>query len=114
LGRYKTGTSCDFERTELRLRRCQHILWTIQLRPVRKGLNGDDVNLFESIDTSAFKAVAESSQAQNSSAFSQAYRVSLESCYACHKSLGMPYLRQMVPTAPAQMIINFDGAAWPQ
>jgi len=47
----------------------------------------------------------------------QAYRVSLESCCEeerCHKSLGMPYLRQMVPTAPAQMIINFDGAAWPQ
>jgi hypothetical protein len=69
---------------------------------VRKGPNGDDVNLSESIDTSAIKTVAESSQAQNSSSFSQAYRASLESCYGCHKSLDMPNLRPMVPTAPAQ------------
>jgi hypothetical protein len=31
-----------------------------------------------------------------------------------YKSLGMPYLRPMVPTALAQSIINFEGAAWPQ
>ncbi len=96
----------------------QHILWTIRLRPVRKGPDGNDVNLvpiFEGIDTSAFKAVADAIQTQNSAAFSAAYRVTLESCYACHKASGMPYLRPMVPTTPAQSIINFDGAAtWPQ
>ena len=44
-----------------------HILWTIQLRPVRKGPDGNDVNLvpiFEGIDTSAFKAVADAIQAR--------------------------------------------------
>jgi len=96
----------------------QHILWTIRLRPVRQGPDGNDVNLvpiFESIDTSAFKAVADAIQTQNSAAFSAAYRVTLESCYACHKASGKPYLRPMVPTAPPQSIINFDGAAtWPQ
>ena len=96
----------------------QHILWTIRLRPVRKGPDGNDVNLvpiFEGIDTSAFKSVADAIQTQNSAAFSAAYRVTLESCYACHKASGMPYLRPAVPTAPAQSIINFDGAAtWPQ
>jgi hypothetical protein len=96
----------------------QHILWTIRLRPVRKGPDGNDVNLvpiFESIDTSAFKAVADAIQTQNSAAFSAAYRVTLESCYACHKASGKPYLRPEVPTEPAQSIINFDGAAtWPQ
>ena len=53
----------------------QHILWTIRLRPVRKGPDGNDVNLmpiFESIDTSAFKAVADSIQAQDSAAFAAA------------------------------------------
>ena len=96
----------------------QHILWTIRLRPVRKGPDGNDVNLvpiFESIDTSAFKAVADSIQEQNSAAFSAAYRVTLEACYGCHKASGKPYLRPMVPTVPAQSIINFDAAApWPQ
>ena len=95
-----------------------HIRWTIQLRPVRKGPDGNDVNLmpiFESIDTSAFKAVADAIQTQNAPAFAAAYRVTLESCYACHKASGLPYLRPMVPTAPGQSIINADGAAgWPQ
>src|SRR6185436_11662204 len=91
-----------------------HILWTIQLRPVRKGPDGNDVNLmpiFESIDTSSFKAVAEAIQAQNPAAFVEAYRGTLESCYACHKSSGKPYLRPGVPVAPGQSIINTDGAA---
>ena len=96
----------------------QHVLWTIQLRPVRKGPDGSDVNLvpiFESIDTSAFKAVADSIQTQNSAAFAAAYRETLQACYGCHKASGLPYLRPAVPTEPAQTIINFDGAAtWPQ
>jgi hypothetical protein len=96
----------------------QHILWTIQLRPVRKGPDGSDVNLipiFESIDTSAFKAVADSIQGQDSAAFSAAYRQTLQACYGCHKAAGLPFLRPAVPTEPAQTIINFDGAAtWPQ
>jgi cytochrome c553 len=95
-----------------------HILWTIQLRPVRKGPDGNDVNLvpiFESIDTSAFKAVADAIQAQNAAAFSAAYRETLQACYGCHKTSGKPYLRPMVPTEPGQSIINVDGAAtWPQ
>jgi hypothetical protein len=96
----------------------EHILWTIRLRPVRKGPDGKDVNLlpiFESIDTSAFKAVADSIREQDSTAFSAAYRMMLEACYSCHKASGKPYLRPMLPTVPAQSIINFDGAAtWPQ
>ena len=95
-----------------------HILWTIQLRPVRKGPDGNDVNLlpiFESIDTSAFKSIADAIQAKDSAAFTAAYRETLQSCYGCHKTSGMPYLRPMVPTVPAQSIINFDSAAtWPQ
>ena len=96
----------------------QHILWTIRLRPVRKGPDGQDVNLvpiFESIDSSAFRAVADAIQSQNSAAFSAAYKTTLEACYSCHKASGKPYLRPTVPAVPAQSIINFDGSAtWPQ
>jgi len=95
-----------------------HILWTIQLRPVRKGPDGADVNLvpiFEGIDTSAFKAVADAIQAQNSAAFAAAYRETLQACYGCHKASGKPYLRPMIPAEPPQSIINFDAAAtWPE
>jgi hypothetical protein len=96
----------------------QHILWTIRLRPVRKGPDGNDVNLvpiFEAIDSSAFKAMADAIQEQDAQAFATAYRTTLEACYGCHKASGKPYLRPMIPTAPSQAIINFDAAAtWPQ
>ena len=96
----------------------QHILWTIRLRPVRKGPDGADVNLvpiFEGIDTSAFKAMAEAIQKQDAQTFAAAYRTTLEACYGCHKSSGKPYLRPMIPTSPSQTIINVDpGATWPQ
>ena len=96
----------------------QHILWTIRLRPIRKGPDGQDVNLvpiFEGIDTSAFKAMAEAIQKQDAQAFAAAYRTTLEACYGCHKASGKPYLRPMIPSAPAQAIVNFDpAAAWPQ
>jgi hypothetical protein len=96
----------------------QHILWTIRLRPVRKGPDGSDVNLvpiFEGIDTSAFKAMAEAIQQQDAKAFAAAYRMTLEACYGCHKASGKPYLRPMIPTSPSQTIVNFDPAAtWPQ
>jgi len=95
-----------------------HILWTIRLRPVRKGPDGNDVNLmpiFEGIDTSAFKMVADAIQTQNSAAFVAAYRETLQACYGCHKASGLAFLRPEVPTEPSQTIINFDGAAtWPQ
>jgi len=96
----------------------QHILWTIRLRPVRKGPDGNDVNLvpiFEGIDTSAFKAIGEAIQQQDAQMFAAAYRTTLDACYGCHKASGKPYLRPMIPSAPAQTIINFDPAAtWPQ
>ena len=96
----------------------QHILWTIRLRPVRKGPDGKDVNLvpiFEAIDASAFKSVAEAIQQKDAKTFAAAYRTTLEACYGCHKASGKPYLRPELPTAPSQAIINFDPAAtWPQ
>jgi hypothetical protein len=96
----------------------QHILWTIRLRPVRKGPDGKDVNLvpiFEAIDTSAFKAMADAIDRQDAQAFTSAYRMTLEACYGCHKASGKPYLRPMIPDAPARTIINLDpAAAWPQ
>jgi len=96
----------------------QHILWTIRLRPVRKGPDGQDVNLvpiFEGIDTSAFKAMADAIQQKDGSAFATAYRTTLEACYGCHKASGKPFLRPIMPTAPAQTIVNFDSNAnWPQ
>ena len=47
--------------------------------------------------------------------FEKDYRIMLESCYACHKSIGRPYIRPQIPTAQVQAIVNMDpNATWPQ
>jgi cytochrome c553 len=52
---------------------------------------------------------------KDSAAFAVAYRQTLEACYSCHKAVGRPYLRPMIPTTSPQSIINLDPAAsWPQ
>jgi hypothetical protein len=39
----------------------------------------------------------------------------LESSYSCHKSVGRPYLRPMIPTEQVQAALNMDpNAKWPQ
>jgi hypothetical protein len=89
----------------------QHIQWTIQIRPIRKDPEGRDVDLpsiFQAVDSSLFAAVKIAIEQQNTAQFATAYKNSLDGCYSCHKSSGKPYLRPIVPTAPAQTIIDFS------
>jgi hypothetical protein len=95
-----------------------HIKWTIRIRPVRKGPDGQDVDIaaiFEALDTSVFKDLQAAIERKNRDQFVASYRVTTESCYSCHKSSGKPYLRPIIPTAPAQAVIAFDpNVTWPQ
>jgi cytochrome c553 len=96
----------------------QHISWMIRIRPVRKGPDGKDVDLqaiFDGIDNSSMAAVKQAIAQKDGVQFAAAYRTMLESCYACHKASGKPYLRPMIPTTPDQSMINFDpNASWPE
>jgi hypothetical protein len=95
----------------------EHILWTIRIRPVR--LNPDRTavdmeSIFAGIDSTSLRAVGEAIAQQDGARVTETYRAMLESCYACHQAVAKPYLRPMVPLAPASTIINFDPAAtWP-
>ncbi len=95
----------------------QHITWTINIRPVRKDPDGNDVNLkgiFDAVDTGAFADVKRTIEQKDRAAFAAAYKASLEACYSCHKSSGKPYLRPRIPTRPPQTLINDDPkATWP-
>jgi hypothetical protein len=91
----------------------QHIQWTIQIRPIRKDLEGRDVDLqaiFQAVDASTFAAVKIAIEQKNSAQFATAYKAALDGCYSCHKSSGKPYLHPIVPSAPAQTIIDFNPA----
>ena len=91
----------------------QHIQWTIQIRPIRKDPEGRDVDLpsiFQAVDSSLFAAVKIAIEQKNAAQFATAYKNALDGCYSCHKSSGKPYLHPIVPTAPAQTIIDFSPA----
>jgi hypothetical protein len=82
------------------------------------GPDKEEVNvagIFDGIDTSSLADVKNAIAAHDSAKFAAAYRTMLESCYSCHKSVGRPYLRPMIPTEHVQSALTMDpGATWPQ
>jgi cytochrome c553 len=96
-----------------------HIQWLIRKSPIiRNQTEGKDVDIagiFDGVDTSSLAAVKTAIEAKNSAQFASTYKTMLESCYACHKSVGRPYIRPMLPTVQVQAILNMDPAAtWPE
>lgn len=96
-----------------------HIQWLIRKSPmIRNNAEGKDVDvsgIFDGVDTSSLAAVKTAIEAKDSARFAAAYKTMLESCYACHKSVGRPYLRPMIPQTQVQSMLNFDPAAtWPE
>jgi hypothetical protein len=58
-------------------------------------------SIFEAVDTSSLAAVKAAIDQKDRTAFGTAYKMMLESCYSCHKSVGRPYLRPMMPDGAA-------------
>lgn len=95
-----------------------HIRWTIRLRPIRKHPDGSPVDLkaiYDAIESSSMETLKQAIEAKDSTTFVSAYKLMMESCYACHKANGFDYLRPQMPTQPPQTVINYDpNATWPQ
>ena len=97
-----------------------HIQWLIKKSPTMRssGPDKEEVNIegiFDGIDTSSLADVKAAIEKKDSARFAVTYKTMLESCYSCHKAVGRPYLRPMIPTAPVQTVINLDpNATWPQ
>jgi hypothetical protein len=97
-----------------------HIQWLIKKSPTIRssGPDREDVNIegiFGGIDTSSLADVKTAIEQKNAVKFAAAYKTMLESCYSCHKSVGRPYLRPMIPKASMQAILNMDpNATWPE
>ena len=95
-----------------------HIQWLIRKSPMIRGQDGKDVDIqgiFDGVDTSSLAAVKTAIEKQDSAQFAATYKTMLESCYACHKAVGRPYLRPMLPPTQVMPILNFDpSATWPQ
>ncbi len=97
-----------------------HIQWLIKKSPTMRssGPDREEVNIegiFGGIDTSSLADVKAAIEAKDSAKFAATYKTMLESCYSCHKSVGRPYLKPMIPKVQAQSILNMDpNANWPQ
>jgi hypothetical protein len=96
-----------------------HIQWLIRKSPIiRNQVDQMDVDIsgiFDGIDTSSLAAVKTAIEKQDSLQFAATYKTMLESCYACHKSVGRPYIRPMIPQTSVMPLLNFDpNATWPQ
>ncbi len=95
-----------------------HMRWAVRIIPVRKDNAGQEIKLrdiLQSIETSPFTQVGKTIEAKDLQAFEQAYRYTVEGCYACHKAADKPYLRPHIPERPASTMINFDAQAeWPK
>jgi len=114
-GRKKNWPLAQFYFNETR----GHIQWLIRKSPIiRSQIDGKDVDvagIFDGIDTSSLAMVKDAIEKKDGVAFEKNYRTMLESCYACHKSVGRPYLRPMIPTGQVQTAVNMDpNATWPQ
>jgi hypothetical protein len=92
--------------------------WEVHLNPGPKRPDGtiaDMQSIFDGVDNGTLTSVKKAIQTKDSKQFAVEYRHLLEDCYSCHKTVGRPYLRPMVPVSGSQSIINLDLAAtWPQ
>ncbi len=92
--------------------------WEVRLNPSPKGADGNPVdmaNIFDGIDKGSLTKLKTTIAMKDSKQFAVEYKMLLEDCYSCHKTVGRPYIRPQVPVSGAQPIVNLDpGATWPQ
>ncbi len=113
----KNWPLADFYLAETR----SHLRWAVRIIPVRKTRAGDSVELqgiLDAVDKTPgvmLSAIKTAIEQKDNQAFTNAYRQTIEGCYACHKASEKPFIRPQVPKALAEHIINLDPEAkWPQ
>src|SRR6476661_1770414 len=74
-----------------------HIQQLVRKNPtIRNQVDNTDVELqgiFDGIDTSSLAMVKSAIEKKDALGFEKDYKIMLESCYSCHKSVGRPYIR---------------------
>ena len=95
-----------------------HLHWAVRIKPIRKDNSNRDVNLpavLQAMENGPLKQLGDAIATKSPQKFLEAYRFTLENCYACHKASEKPYLRPQIPRSPQATIINFDAKAdWPR
>jgi hypothetical protein len=95
-----------------------HLAWAVRIIPKRKDNAGKEIDLvaiLQSLENSPLKQLGAAIKSRDKSSFENAYRFTIEGCYACHKAADKPYLHPQIPPSPPNSIINFDPKPdWPK
>jgi hypothetical protein len=95
-----------------------HLRWAVRIIPIRKDNAGRDIDLpaiLQAFENTPLKQLEDAIKAKDKKKFDEAYRFTMETCYACHKASDKPFIRLQIPTQPETPIINFDPKAdWPR
>jgi hypothetical protein len=87
-----------------------HLKWAVRIIPVRKTKAGevDLGGILEAMDNSMLSEIQKSIDAKSVPAFTNAYRLTITGCYACHAASEKPFLRLQMPQQPEAPIIKFE------
>jgi len=114
-GKQKNWPLANYFYNETRTR----LRWVVRINPTVLDPDRNPVDIqgiFDAIDKDVWSLIKTAIDKKDEAGFEDAYKLGLDKgCYACHKSVGRPYLRPQVPIAPPQTIITFDpNAKWPE
>src|SRR2546421_380356 len=84
--------------------------WSAGCRATKAG-EVDLRGLREEIERTGLSDIGKAISDKKTDAFAEAYKQTLQGCYACHRASEKPYLRPRMPEQPETRIINFDPAA---
>jgi len=88
-----------------------HLRWAVRIIPKRKDKAGQEFDLqsiLQSLENGPLAQLETAITSKNKDRFVAAYKFTLETCNACHKTADKPYLRLRVPAGPEVQIIDFD------
>lgn len=95
-----------------------HLRWAVRIIPKRKDNAGREIDLpaiLQAMENTPLKQLQDAITAKDKTAFEKTYRLTMETCYACHKAADKPFIHPQIPTQPETPIVNFDPAAeWPK
>jgi hypothetical protein len=82
----------------------------VRIRPVRRLSTGGEFDLrplLQGVENTALAALRTAVEKRDRTSFEQAYRQTMDGCFACHQTAEKPYLRPHVPEAPSSRMIDF-------
>ena len=110
---YENWPLAEFYLNETR----SHLNWAVRIRPVRRLSSGGQLDLrpmLQGVEGSGLASIKAALDKRDRTAFEQAYRQTMNECFACHQAAEKPYLRPRIPESASSRMIDFRPTAPPK